>query len=65
MKKEKDFNTSFQFITSIAEYTQDTWDDVDKYIKRREKATKKLYNKIKTAREKNEYSSQVCISYLF
>ncbi|EFN89832.1 Probable ATP-dependent RNA helicase DDX27 [Harpegnathos saltator] len=50
-KESKDFDSNFQFINNVAEYNQDTWNDLKKYIKR--KATTKLDDKIKKIREQS------------
>ncbi|XP_017771584.1 PREDICTED: probable ATP-dependent RNA helicase DDX27 [Nicrophorus vespilloides] len=47
---KKDFDTGFQFVASTEEYNEDTWNDLNKYIKR--KAKSKTDDKIKKAREK-------------
>ncbi|XP_022900577.2 probable ATP-dependent RNA helicase DDX27 [Onthophagus taurus] len=44
-KKEKDFNTDFQFVSSVEEYNKDEWNDLMKYVKR--KAKTKTDDKIK------------------
>ncbi|GAB1870099.1 RNA helicase [Camponotus japonicus] len=53
-KGSKDFDSSFQFISSTAEYNQDPWNDLSKYIKRKPKT--KLDDKIKKIRK--EYNEQ-------
>ncbi|XP_029666526.1 probable ATP-dependent RNA helicase DDX27 [Formica exsecta] len=53
-KGNKDFDSSFEFISNAAEYNQDPWNDLSKYIKRKPKA--KLDDKIKKIRK--EYSKQ-------
>lgn len=55
-KGSKDFDTSFEFISSAAEYNHDPWNDLSKYIKRKPKT--KLDDKIKKIRK--EYTRQVC-----
>ncbi|KAG8041923.1 hypothetical protein G9C98_007227 [Cotesia typhae] len=51
-EKKKDFDTEFQFISDAAEYNKDTWNDLNKYIKR--KAKSKLDDKInRVRREQN------------
>lgn len=50
-EKKKDKNDGdFQFISSIEDYNQDTWNDLSKYIKRKVKT--KLDDKIKKFRNK-------------
>ncbi|KMQ89020.1 putative atp-dependent rna helicase ddx27, partial [Lasius niger] len=53
-KGSKDFDTSFEFISSAAEYNHDPWNDLSKYIKRKPKT--KLDDKIKKIRK--EYTRQ-------
>ncbi|XP_033333122.2 dead-box helicase Rs1 isoform X1 [Megalopta genalis] len=48
-KKNKDFDSNFQFINDISEYNKDTWNDLSKYIKRKVKT--KLDDKIKKIRK--------------
>lgn len=50
-KKKADFDTDFQFVSSVAEYNKDTWDDLKKYVKRKAKA--KTDEKILNARKKS------------
>ncbi|CAH4023860.1 unnamed protein product [Pieris brassicae] len=38
-KQKADFNPSFKFVASVDEYHKDTWDDLQKYIKRNVKQT--------------------------
>ncbi|PSN35787.1 hypothetical protein C0J52_09481 [Blattella germanica] len=49
-KKNVDFDTGFKFVSSVAEYNADTWDDLSKYIKRKGKT--KVDDKIENARKK-------------
>lgn len=49
-KKKKDFDTGFNFVSSIEEYNKDAWCDLAKYIKR--KAKSKTDDKIKKAKTK-------------
>ncbi|XP_076169054.1 dead-box helicase Rs1 [Ptiloglossa arizonensis] len=51
-KKNKDFDSNFQFINDISEYNKDTWNDLSMYIKR--KARTKLDDKIKEIRKGSE-----------
>ena len=44
-KENKDFDNNFQFVNDISDYNKDTWNDLNKYIKR--KAKTKLDDKIK------------------
>nr|CAD7425366.1 unnamed protein product [Timema monikensis] len=53
-KKDKanlDFDTGFNFVSSIAEYNHDAWDDLSKYVKR--KAKSKVDDKIQKLRKSN------------
>ncbi|CAG2067826.1 unnamed protein product, partial [Timema podura] len=53
-KKDKvnlDFDTGFNFVSSISEYNHDAWDDLSKYIKR--KAKSKVDDKIQKLRKSN------------
>ncbi|XP_032671763.1 probable ATP-dependent RNA helicase DDX27 [Odontomachus brunneus] len=50
-KESKDFDSNFEFINNVAEYNQDTWNDLKKYIKR--KVTTKLDDKIKKIRKQS------------
>ncbi|XP_008543634.1 probable ATP-dependent RNA helicase DDX27 [Microplitis demolitor] len=47
-EKKKDFDTKFTFVSDASEYNKDTWNDLNKYIKR--KAKFKLDDKIKRVR---------------
>lgn len=47
-----DFDTDFQFVSSVNEYNKDTWNDLTKYIKR--KAKSKTDDKIQNALKKVE-----------
>lgn len=59
VKKKADFSTDFQFVSSVKEYNQDTWDDLTKYINR--KAKNKVDDKIDAAR-KERMRKKVCLS---
>lgn len=48
--KNLDFDPGFKFVSSVAEYNHDTWDDVAKYVKR--KAKNKLDERIQQKRRK-------------
>ncbi|XKL59284.1 hypothetical protein PGB90_000300 [Kerria lacca] len=48
-KNETDFDSSFKFVSSISEYNKDTWNDLQKYVKR--KAVYKVDDKIEKSRE--------------
>nr|CAD7589445.1 unnamed protein product [Timema genevievae] len=53
-KKDKvnlDFDTGFNFVSSISEYNHDAWDDLSKYVKR--KAKSKVDDKIQKLRKSN------------
>nr|CAD7572669.1 unnamed protein product [Timema californicum] len=53
-KKDKvnlDFDTGFNFVSSVAEYNHDAWDDLSKYVKR--KAKSKVDDKIQKLRKSN------------
>ncbi|GJQ66047.1 hypothetical protein Trydic_g4135 [Trypoxylus dichotomus] len=45
---KKDFDSNFEFVTSVEEYQKDAWNDLTKYVKR--KAKSKTDDKIKKAR---------------
>lgn len=47
-KKKVDFDTNFEFVSSIDEYNKDVWNDLTKYVKR--KAKSKTDDKIKKIR---------------
>lgn len=47
-KNRTDFDTDFQFVSSVEEYNKDAWNDLTKYIKR--KAKTKTDDKIKKLR---------------
>ncbi|XP_012281293.1 probable ATP-dependent RNA helicase DDX27 [Orussus abietinus] len=49
--QKKDFESDFQFIADASEYNHDTWNDLNKYIKR--KAKTKLDDKIKKFRKED------------
>ncbi|XP_017471580.1 PREDICTED: probable ATP-dependent RNA helicase DDX27 [Rhagoletis zephyria] len=51
-KKEAEFEKGFQFVSSVKEYNQDTWDDLMKYVKR--KARTKTDDKIAARIQKRE-----------
>ncbi|XP_015187767.1 PREDICTED: probable ATP-dependent RNA helicase DDX27 [Polistes dominula] len=51
-QEKKDFDVDFQFVNDASEYNQDTWNDLNKYIKR--KAKTKLDDKIKSIRKQKE-----------
>ncbi|XP_044263320.1 probable ATP-dependent RNA helicase DDX27 [Tribolium madens] len=44
-KRKVDFDTDFQFVSSVEEYNKDSWNDLTKYVKR--KAKTKTDDKIK------------------
>lgn len=58
-KENKDFDNNFQFVNDISDYNKDTWNDLNKYIKR--KAKTKLDDKIKRIRRGSESKIQVHI----
>lgn len=39
VKRQADFNPKFQFVASVEEYNKNTWDDLQKYIRRNVKRT--------------------------
>lgn len=49
--QKKDFDNNFQFLNDASEYNKDTWNDLNKYIKR--KAKTKLDDKIKNIRNES------------
>lgn len=51
-KNKTDFDTNFQFVSTVDEYNTNVWDDLTKYVKR--KAKSKTDDKIKKARQKIE-----------
>ncbi|XP_055855410.1 probable ATP-dependent RNA helicase DDX27 isoform X2 [Episyrphus balteatus] len=51
-KKVTEFEKGFEFVSSVKEYNQDTWDDLMKYVKR--KARTKTDDKIAARLEKRE-----------
>lgn len=58
-KENKDFDNNFQFVNDISDYNKDTWNDLNKYIKR--KAKTKLDDKIKRIKRGSEFKIQVHI----
>jgi ATP-dependent RNA helicase DDX27 len=48
--KNLDFEPGFKFVSSVAEYNHDTWDDIAKYVKR--KAKNRLDERIQQKRRK-------------
>ena len=34
-RKRKEFDRNFQFLNDAADYNKDTWNDLNKYIKRK------------------------------
>ncbi|KAI4468236.1 atp-dependent rna helicase rhle-related [Holotrichia oblita] len=57
-RNKKDFDTAFQFLTSVEEYQKDAWNDLTKYVKR--KAKSKTDDKIKKARLSSELKNDIC-----
>ncbi|XP_033360984.1 probable ATP-dependent RNA helicase DDX27 [Bombus vosnesenskii] len=55
-KENKDFDNNFQFVNDISDYNKDTWNDLNKYIKR--KAKTKLDDKIKRIKRGSESKIQ-------
>ncbi|XP_003490948.1 probable ATP-dependent RNA helicase DDX27 [Bombus impatiens] len=55
-KENKDFDNNFQFVNDISDYNKDTWNDLNKYIKR--KAKTKLDDKIKRIKRGSEFKIQ-------
>lgn len=51
-KKKVDFDTNFEFVSSVDEYNKDVWNDLTKYIKR--KAKFKTDDKIKKIRSQTK-----------
>ncbi|XP_047367312.1 probable ATP-dependent RNA helicase DDX27 [Vespa velutina] len=51
-QEKKDFAMDFEFVNNTSEYNQDTWNDLNKYIKR--KAKSKLDDKINSIRKQKE-----------
>nr|XP_012150388.1 PREDICTED: probable ATP-dependent RNA helicase DDX27 [Megachile rotundata] len=49
--QKKDFDSNFQFLNDASDYNKDTWNDLNKYIKR--KAKTKLDDKIKNIRNES------------
>ncbi|KAI5633267.1 DEAD/DEAH box helicase domain-containing protein [Phthorimaea operculella] len=39
VKRKADFNPKFQFVSSVEEYNKNTWDDLNKYVRRNVKRT--------------------------
>ncbi|XP_063388221.1 probable ATP-dependent RNA helicase DDX27 isoform X1 [Cydia fagiglandana] len=39
VKRKADFNPKFQFVSSVEEYNKNTWDDLQKYVRRNVKRT--------------------------
>lgn len=69
--KEIDFDTNFEFVSSVEEYNENVWNDLHKYIKR--KTTSKTDDKIKKLRindveedefepELDDYNSDISLS---
>lgn len=50
IKKNVDFDTNFEFVSSVTDYNKDTWNDLTKYVKR--KAKTKTDDKILDARKR-------------
>lgn len=59
-RKKKEFEPTFEFVSTVEEYNKDTWNDVTKYIKR--KVRSKVDDKIAIVRNKlkNEVSCCHC-----
>lgn len=55
-KKKADFDTSFEFVSSVEEYNKDAWNDLTKYVKR--KAKTKTDDKIKKIRKENSHKEE-------
>nr|CAH7718003.1 unnamed protein product [Callosobruchus chinensis] len=55
-RKNTDFDTGFDFLTSVEEYNEDKWNDLSKYIKR--KAKYKTDDKISKVRQKRGLEEQ-------
>ncbi|KAJ8931263.1 hypothetical protein NQ314_015829 [Rhamnusium bicolor] len=55
-KKKADFDTNFEFMSSVEDYNKDTWNDLTKYIKR--KAKHKTDDKIKKIRNNRADSEE-------
>lgn len=51
-KNKLEFDTNFQFVSSVEEYNKDSWNDLVKYVKR--KAKTKTDDKIKKLRKQND-----------
>lgn len=51
-KKNIDFDSSFKFFSNDVEYSQDSWNDLTKYVKRKSKS--KVDDKIQEARKSNK-----------
>uniref|UniRef100_W8BEW7 RNA helicase n=2 Tax=Ceratitis capitata TaxID=7213 RepID=W8BEW7_CERCA len=62
-KKEAEFEKGFQFVSSVKEYNQDTWDDLMKYVKRKartktdDKIAERLKNREADGKPTNEIES--------
>ncbi|VEN57793.1 unnamed protein product [Callosobruchus maculatus] len=55
-RKNTDFDTGFDFLTSVEEYNEDKWNDLSKYVKR--KAKYKTDDKISKVRQKRSLEEQ-------
>ncbi|CAH1365083.1 unnamed protein product [Tenebrio molitor] len=51
-KQKADFDTDFQFVSSVEDYNKDSWNDLSKYVKR--KAKTKTDDKIKNVLHANQ-----------
>ncbi|XP_018794679.1 PREDICTED: probable ATP-dependent RNA helicase DDX27 [Bactrocera latifrons] len=58
-KKVAEFEKGFQFVSSVKEYNQDTWDDLMKYVKR--KARTKTDDKIAERLKKRESDGKLTV----
>nr|XP_034181342.1 probable ATP-dependent RNA helicase DDX27 [Osmia lignaria] len=56
-KEKKEFDRNFQFLNDAADYNKDTWNDLNKYIKRKVKT--KLDDKIKNIRNESEKENTI------
>ncbi|XP_037951200.1 probable ATP-dependent RNA helicase DDX27 [Teleopsis dalmanni] len=59
-KKETDFDKGFEFVSSLKEYNQDTWDDLMKYVKRkaRTKTDDKIAERLKSRGTNGQQSEE-------
>ncbi|RZC36258.1 ATP-dependent RNA helicase DDX27 [Asbolus verrucosus] len=66
-KRKADFDTDFQFVSSVEEYNKDSWNDLTKYVKRKAKTKtddkiKKVLRGTQSEDVKVDSDSDLCLS---